>query len=89
MSTQYLDTLPRKGDTYLVSFKYKGCKYDVFFYCNREDGSTLKTTSWPTGLPALEPGLEFVRNCYAITKIALDPFLTSQLTNEFHKDSVE
>jgi hypothetical protein len=49
----------KQGTKLSVSFRHKGADYDILFYVNRKNGSTMKTTSWPQGLPAIAVGEVF------------------------------
>lgn len=59
----------KQGDQFIIRFDYKNKRYSILFYCNRKSGNTLKTTSWPRGLPKLGVGLTLKLNDVEVHKI--------------------
>jgi hypothetical protein len=65
---------PKMGDILLITLRFDNVPYQVMFKVNRE-GLTLKTTSWPQGLPKLQIGLTLhadVQHIIYITNAVVD-----------------
>lgn len=56
------------GDQYIIHIRHKGRDHQILFYCNR-DKTSLKTTSWPVGLPKVKVGFAVELEVLSITKI--------------------